>query len=96
MAMTPEQIFQAKRLCYTWRDCFATSIKEIKATDLIEHSIDLESDAKPVRGTLPKYTPQEREFANKIRRIGQISSTKTYRSWNTYFNRVPSRLKFIR
>ena len=51
---------------YTWRDCFATSLRDVKATDLIEYSIDLEREAQPIRGTLPKYTVQEREFANKI------------------------------
>ena len=54
------------RLAYTWRDCFAKTVRDIKATDLIEHSIDLEPHARPIKGTLPKYTPQEREFANRI------------------------------
>lgn len=66
MADTNERIEKAKRLVYTWRDCFATSLKDIKATDLIEHSIELEPNAKPVKGTLPKYTPREREFASTI------------------------------
>ena len=66
MADTPERIQAAKQLAYTWKDCFATSVRDIKTTDLIEHSIDLVPNAKPVHGTLPKYTPQEREFANKI------------------------------
>lgn len=66
MADSTERIEKAKRLAYTWKDCFAKHIRDIKTTDLIEHSIDLEPNAKPVRGTLPKYTPQEREFANKI------------------------------
>ena len=60
------RIDRAKRLCYTWRDCFATTVKHIRATDLIEHSIDLEADARPVHGTLPKHTTLEREFANRI------------------------------
>ena len=42
------------------------SVKDITVTDLIEHSIDLTLDAKPVKGTLPKYTMQEREFTNNI------------------------------
>lgn len=65
-ADTAERVVMAKRLAYTYRDCFATTIRDVKATDIIEHSIDLISEAKPVRGTLPKYTPTEREFANKI------------------------------
>lgn len=66
MADTLERIRAAKQLVYTWRDCFATNIRDIKATDLIEHSIDLVPNVKPVHSTLPKYTPQEREFANRI------------------------------
>lgn len=49
-----------------WRECFATNIEEVKAIDLIQHSIDLKQNAEPVRGTLAKYIPQEREFANRI------------------------------
>lgn len=41
-------------------------MSDVKATDLIEHSIELEPNVKPIRGTIPKYTPQEREFANRI------------------------------
>jgi len=65
-ADTPARIEETKRLLYTWRECFAESVRDIKATDIIEHSIDLEPNAKPVKGTLPKYTAQEREFANTI------------------------------
>ena len=66
MADTPERVEKAQRLLYTFRECFATSIKDIKPTDLIEHSIDLEPNARPVKGNLPRYTEQEREFANRI------------------------------
>ena len=50
---------------YTWKDCFAVNVRDIKATDLIAHSIDLEPNGKPAVGSLPKYTAVEREFANK-------------------------------
>ena len=53
-------------MLYTWKDCFAEHIRDIKATDLIEYSIDLEPNAKPVKGTLSRYTVEEREFANRI------------------------------
>ena len=65
-ADTPERIERAEKLVYTWKDCFAANIRDIKATDLIEHSIDLVPNARPVAGSLPKYTAAEREFANKI------------------------------
>ena len=66
MADSNERVEKAKRLAYTWRECFAKSVRDIKTTDLIEHSIDLQPNAKPVKGTLPKYTKEEREFANLI------------------------------
>lgn len=66
MADTPERVELAQRLVFTWKDCFASSVKDIKSTDLIEHSIELEPHAKPMKGTLPRYTVAEREFANRI------------------------------
>jgi len=55
-ADTSAKIALAKQLLYTWRDCFARSVREIQPTDLIEHTIDLIPDARPVKGRLPKYT----------------------------------------
>ena len=65
-AETPTQQSQVKRLLYTWKDCFAVTVREIQPTDLIEHSIDLLPYSKPVRSKLPHYTPREREFSNRI------------------------------
>ncbi|SLM39126.1 hypothetical protein LPUS_09585 [Lasallia pustulata] len=65
-AETPTQQSQVKRLLYTWKDCFAVTVREIQPTDLIEHSIDLLPYSKPVRSKLPRYTPREREFSNRI------------------------------
>lgn len=65
-ADTPEKRLEAKRLFYTWRDCFAENIRDIRATDLIEHSIDLKPGAHPVRGKIPRYNAAERAFANEI------------------------------
>ena len=50
---TAEQRSRARRLLYTWKDCFAATVQEIQPTDLIEHSIDLTPDVKPCRGKLP-------------------------------------------
>ena len=63
---TVEQRSRARQLLYTWKDCFAATVREIQPTDLIEHSIDLTLNAKPCRGKLPQYTPQEWELANQI------------------------------
>lgn len=37
--VTPEQIYRAMRLAYTWRDCFVTSLNEIgEASRIVRHS----------------------------------------------------------
>lgn len=45
-----------RRLLYTWRDYFAKSVRDIQATDLIEHSIDLILGLKPVKAKMKRYT----------------------------------------
>ena len=59
-ADTPERVEKARRLVYTFKDCFATTIGEIKATDLLEHSIDLEDGAKPVKASLSQSIHRKR------------------------------------
>lgn len=66
VADTPERRDAARRLMYTWRDCFAKTMRDIKPTDLVHHSIDLTPDAKPVYQSIKRYTPKERDFAAKI------------------------------
>lgn len=53
-------------MLYTWKDVFAENLREIRPTDLIEHTIDLKPGATPVKGRVPLYTPWERKFAAKI------------------------------
>ncbi|KAJ6125848.1 Ribonuclease H-like protein [Penicillium samsonianum] len=43
----------------------AESVRDIRATDLIEHSIGIVPDAKPVKAKMKRYTQYEREFAAK-------------------------------
>lgn len=45
IADTPGRVAKAKRLFYTWKGCFAENVCDVKATDLIEHSIDLVPEA---------------------------------------------------
>jgi hypothetical protein len=66
VADTPQRRDKVKRLFYTWKDCFALRMTNIKATDLVEHSIDLQPGARPVRAKLPRYTHRERDFANRM------------------------------
>lgn len=49
-ANAPDQVEKAKRIIYTWKNCFAESVKDVRATDLLEHSIDLTKDTRQVTG----------------------------------------------
>jgi hypothetical protein len=55
-----------KRLFYIWRKCFVEFLWDIQAIDIIEHFIDLKSNAKSMKETLLKYTAQKRKFVNNI------------------------------
>ena len=66
MADFIKRIQKTKRLIYIWKNCFIKHIRNIKIINFIEHSINLESNAKSVKDTLSKYIPQKREFVNKI------------------------------
>ena len=66
VADTPERIAKVRRMLYTWRDCFAKTMCDVKATDLIEHSIDLTPNAKPVYTPIKRYNPKEKAFAARI------------------------------
>ena len=63
MAKTAEEEEQVKQLLYTWRDCFAPTLKEMRPTDLVHHTIDLKPNARLVYTKIPRYTIKEREFA---------------------------------
>ena len=49
MANTLEKQNLSKRLLYTWQECFAKTLRDVKPTDLIEHSIDLKPNAHVIR-----------------------------------------------
>ncbi|KAI1457732.1 hypothetical protein F4805DRAFT_427133 [Annulohypoxylon moriforme] len=42
------------------------ALEDIQATDLIEHSIMVDPNIKPHRLRQPRYTPDERNFANRV------------------------------
>ena len=49
-----------------WKDCFATNLRNIKATDLIEHAIELLPNAKPYKCKIPLWTKGEKDYARKV------------------------------
>ena len=65
-ADTFERQASARRLLYTWKDCFIKRIRDIKPTDLLYHSIDLRPKVKTQKSRVPRYTIREREFAARI------------------------------
>ena len=90
-ANTNERIIKVKILTYIWKKCFAITLKDIKITNLIEHFIDLISNAKSIRETLFKYMSQKRNFANRI--FSKLKNVdiiiKKFNSWE-----IKSKLSF--
>ena len=64
--ITSEMEEKAMRLAYTWKDYFVMTMNELRQSDLVEHTIQLEPGAVPYRLRQPKYTPAERAFAARI------------------------------
>ena len=56
----------SKRLLYTWYEFFAKTLRDIKPTNLIEHSIDLKPNVRPFYSEIPRYTEKERQFCDRI------------------------------
>lgn len=54
------------RVLYTWKECFARNLKEINATDLVEHAIELMPNAKPYKAKVPLWTKSERDYAKVL------------------------------
>jgi hypothetical protein len=63
---TSKQKAKAKKLFYTWRDCFAIKMTNIKIINLMKHFIKLKSKFRSMKNKISKYTSKEREFANQI------------------------------
>ncbi|KAI9831097.1 MAG: hypothetical protein M1826_003995 [Phylliscum demangeonii] len=51
---------------YPRKDCFVTSMREVKSTDLIEHCINLEPYARPVYAKQMRYTRKENEYSSQV------------------------------
>ena len=66
MADTLEKQNLSKRLLYTWQECFAKTLKDVKPTDLIKHSIYLKPNARPFYSKILRYTEKERQFCDCI------------------------------
>lgn len=66
MANTVEKQNLGKRLLYTWRECFAKTLTNVKPTDFIEHSIDLKPNARLSYSKIPRYTEKERQSCDRI------------------------------
>lgn len=64
--MTDGQLDKAKRLAYTWKDVFAFGLRDVRLTDLVTHSIELEPGSRPFRMRQPKYSQDEVAFAQRL------------------------------
>jgi hypothetical protein len=62
--LTAEERSRALRLLYTWKDRFCSDVRELPATDLIEHRIPTVK-CRPVRMKPKLYTQKEVEWQKK-------------------------------
>ena len=66
MADIMEKQNLSKRLLYTWQECFAKTLRDVKPTDLIKHSITFKPNAHPSYFKILHYTEKERQFCDRI------------------------------
>lgn len=66
MADTLDKHNSSKQLLYTWRECFARTLRDVKPTDLIKHFIDLKPNAYLFHSKIPWYTEKKRQFCDRI------------------------------
>lgn len=65
MADTLEKQNLSRRLLYTWQNCFAKMLRDVKPTDFID-SIDLKPNAPPSYSKIPNYMEKECQFCDRI------------------------------
>lgn len=54
------------KMLFIWKDCFAKNLKEIRTTDLIQHTINLKPNARLIYSKIPRYNCKKRQFAAEI------------------------------
>lgn len=59
MANTLDKQNLSKWLLYTWRECFAKILRDVKPSNLIEHFIDLKPNIHPSYLKIPRYTEKK-------------------------------------
>ena len=66
MADIMEKHNLSKKLLNTWQECFAKTLRDIKPTNFIKHSINLMLNGSPSYSKIPRYTEKERQFCDRI------------------------------
>ena len=67
MITTEQQRRDVRRLCYTYKDAFVSSLNDIKPTSLVTHHIELDpSIPPPRRAPVIRYSKDKRDFINSI------------------------------
>lgn len=81
----------ASRLCYTWKDVFASDLQDIRPTDLVSHTVPLKTGARPYAAKMPLFTREEEDCIRttlpKLEKAGIV--TRCNSPWI-------SRLKFVK
>ena len=66
MADTLEKQNLSKQFLYTWWKCFAKTLRNIKPTDFIKHSINLKPKVCSSYLKISHYTEKKRQFCDRI------------------------------
>lgn len=91
LADTEEKREALQRLCYTYKDIFATDLKDIKRTDLVKHAIPTRPDARPHCAKMPVFTREEELCVSS--KIPELEAAGIIARCDSPWN---SRLKFVR
>ena len=89
LADTPERLQTAKRLLNTWRDMFCEDVRQMPATDLVEHRIPTYKEVRPKMCRPTLYTPEElawqKEHFKSLIEVGIITRCESPWSARTKF-----------
>lgn len=98
--MPDEERRSSLRLLYTWRDLFVRDVRDMPATDLIEHRIPIYEYAEPKAANPQLYTPEENTYMQlnipKLIEAGIITQCESPWSARTKFPRKKNgRLRMV-
>jgi hypothetical protein len=72
---------ELRKLIDSYSDVFATSLTELGCTNIVEHTIDIDSNAKPIRSVPYRVNPTDKKIIeqhiNELQQAGIIRESKS-------------------